>query len=172
MCLIFICYRHLQSINLCDYCIFGTVFALFLLRLDCFSGTLSLQMFVVFLTQIFLSRYFLLPALVLDCSFHHKLDSWSCRTLLYKNKKESSNITHVQYISDTHAVSVCDFIQFHRCVFVLFCNICYTLRFKDAQYPANVSQMKDVFSCSKKEKKNKNCSFLPYSVASLVSEII
>lgn len=114
MCLASICLRHLQSINLCDYCIFGTVFASSLVRLDCFSGTVSLQMFIVCFC--FHADLLLLAALALDCSFHHKLDSQSCRTLMYK--KKSSNIIHVQYISDTHAVSVCDFIQFHRCVYV------------------------------------------------------
>lgn len=121
-CLLSIRLRHSQSIDLCDYCILGTVFASSLVRLDCFSGTMSLQMFiVVFSIQIY-SRYFLLTALALDCLFHHKLDSQSCRTLMYKKKrkKESSNITRVQYISDTHAVIVCDLIQFHGCVFFMF----------------------------------------------------
>lgn len=83
---------------------------------------------------------------------------------MYK-KKESSNITHVQYISDTHAVRVCDFTQFNGCVSLCFQNICYALRFclRVTQYPANVSQMKEVFSCSKNDRKKKNQSFCHFA---------
>lgn len=96
---------------------------------------MSLQMFIVVVFVGFFSCRFThgtscFPPMRLTVHLttsltHRAVEHWCTK----KERKESSNITHVQYISDTHAVSVCDFIQFHCCVSFCFQNICYALRF-------------------------------------------
>lgn len=67
---------------------------------------------------------------------------------MYRNRDGSSEIARGQRISEVR-----HFNSFHRCVSLRVCRMfCDGSVGGDTVFTANVSQMKDVFSCSKKKK--------------------